>query len=42
MITEETIDAIHQEITKEIDAAVDFAEKSPEPKIEDVMEWVYA
>ena len=42
VITKEDIDAIQQKIANEIDEAVDFAEKSPEPKIEDVMEWVYA
>lgn len=42
VITKEDIDRIKEEMSGEIDAAVDFAENSPEPKPEEVTEWVYA
>jgi acetoin:2,6-dichlorophenolindophenol oxidoreductase subunit alpha len=42
VITKEDVDKIKEEMAGEIDEAVDFAENSPEPKVEEVTEWVYA
>ncbi len=38
----EEINAMQNEINKEIEAAVTFAENSPEPDVKDLTEWVYA
>lgn len=38
----EEIKAMQNEINKEIEAAVTFAENSPEPDVKDLTEWVYA
>jgi acetoin:2,6-dichlorophenolindophenol oxidoreductase subunit alpha len=42
MITDTDIEKIHEDLTRLIDEAVEFAEDSPEPDIENVTEWVYA
>ena len=42
LIDAESISKIKEELTKEIDESVTFAENSPEPNVKDVMEWVYA
>jgi TPP-dependent pyruvate/acetoin dehydrogenase alpha subunit len=42
LIDAKSISKIKEEMTKEIDESVTFAENSPEPDVKDVMEWVYA
>ncbi len=42
IITVKQVDEIEKKMAKVIEDAVEFAENSPEPNIEDVMEWVYA
>ena len=42
LIDENKVDEIEQKMAKVIEHAVEFADNSPEPNIEDVMEWVYA
>jgi pyruvate dehydrogenase E1 component alpha subunit len=42
LITDDQIEEIEQKMARVIDDAVEFAENSPEPNIEDVTEWVYA
>ena len=42
IIQDEDIERIYQEINQEINAAVDYAEKSPNPDVSEVAEWVYA
>jgi acetoin:2,6-dichlorophenolindophenol oxidoreductase subunit alpha len=42
MITDTDIDKIHEDMTRLIDEAVEFAENSPEPDASEVTEWVYA
>jgi acetoin:2,6-dichlorophenolindophenol oxidoreductase subunit alpha len=42
LIDAESISKVKEEVTKEIDESVTFAENSPEPNVKDVMEWVYA
>jgi pyruvate dehydrogenase E1 component alpha subunit len=42
ILSEEEIDQIEQEAYAVVDAAVDFAEKSPEPELETIEEGVYA
>ena len=42
ILTENQIDEIDKKMAKVIEDAVEYAENSPEPKIEDVTEYVYA
>lgn len=42
LIDDHAIEKIHQEMTRLIDEAVEFAENSPEPDVAEVTEWVYA
>jgi pyruvate dehydrogenase E1 component alpha subunit len=42
MITENDIQNIHDDMEQVIQEAVDFAENSPDPSVENVTEWVYA
>jgi len=42
LITETDIEKIHEDMTRLIDEAVEFAENSPEPDASEVTEWVYA
>ncbi|NLB70861.1 MAG: thiamine pyrophosphate-dependent dehydrogenase E1 component subunit alpha [Chloroflexi bacterium] len=42
LITKEKIDQIKDELSKEVDEAVVFAENSPEPDVKNLTEWVYA
>ena len=42
LITVEIVKQIQEELTAEINAAVTFAENSPEPDVNDLTEWVYA
>jgi len=42
IISEDQVKEIDKKMAKVIEDAVEFAENSPEPKIEDVMEFVYA
>ncbi|MFN2305033.1 MAG: thiamine pyrophosphate-dependent dehydrogenase E1 component subunit alpha [Anaerolineales bacterium] len=42
VITEEQVESIHENMAKVIEEAVAYAEKSPEPEVEEVTEWVYA
>jgi len=42
VITEENINDINKEMEQVIQEAVDFAERSPEPNVDNVTEWVYA
>jgi acetoin:2,6-dichlorophenolindophenol oxidoreductase subunit alpha len=42
IITDTDIEKIHEDMTRLIDEAVEFAEKSPEPDASEVTEWVYA
>ena len=42
VISEEDVEKINQEMEKVINDAVEFAEQSPEPNVENVTEWVYA
>lgn len=42
IIAETDIDKIHENMTRLIDEAVEFAENSPEPDASEVTEWVYA
>ena len=42
VLTKKDVEEIQETVAKEIDESVDFAEKAPEPKVEDVTEWVYA
>ncbi len=42
ILTVDEVKQIHEEAVKEINEAVEFAEQSPEPDVNDVMEWVYA
>jgi pyruvate dehydrogenase E1 component alpha subunit len=42
LITDTDIDRIHEDMTRLIDNAVEFAENSPEPDASEVTEWVYA
>ena len=42
VITEEQIENINNNMARVIEDAVTYAENSPEPKVEDVTEWVYA
>jgi pyruvate dehydrogenase E1 component alpha subunit len=42
LLSEDQVEEIEKKMAKVIEEAVAFAENSPEPNIEDVMEWVYA
>jgi pyruvate dehydrogenase E1 component alpha subunit len=42
VITEEDVKKINEEMEQIIQEAVEFAENSPEPSVENVTEWVYA
>jgi pyruvate dehydrogenase E1 component alpha subunit len=42
IVTEESLDALDEEVTAQAQAAFDFAEKSPEPEIETVFEDIFA
>ncbi len=42
LIDDQSINSIKEEMSKEIDESVTFAENSPEPDVKDVTEWVYA
>ena len=42
LIDDQSISSIKEEMSKEIDESVTFAENSPEPDVKDVTEWVYA
>jgi len=42
ILTPEDIESIETEVHEEIEAAVEFAEASPEPRVEDILEGVYA
>jgi len=39
-VSEEAISALEAEVEKEIDEAVEFAKNSPEPSVEEFLEWV--
>jgi pyruvate dehydrogenase E1 component alpha subunit len=42
VITDTDIEKIHEDMTRQIDEAVEFADNSPEPDASEVTEWVYA
>ena len=42
ILTLEAVDQMEAEVHEEIQAAVEFAEASPEPRVEDILEGVYA
>ena len=42
MMTDQDIERIKKDMTRIIDEAVEFAENSPEPDVNNVTEWVYA
>lgn len=42
LINQDQIEEINQEMNRLIDEAVEFAENSPDPDVNNVMEWVYA
>jgi len=42
ILTPEAVDQMEAEVHEEIQAALEFAEASPEPRVEDILEGVYA